>query len=599
MMGNAYTYPDGPDLCQGISNCPKVDSPTTGGLIFLYLFWAFTAVIVGIFFLYRHVKRNTPNSAPRSASRTRSSSAPMRATEMSSMRQSKLQNENTIGNPLMRLSDVEMELNAVSADDIIQMPYHTDPFGTLCYYLLCFISVGWIVIYFLIIFDFYYDCQLRSIDSLCYYGSYPLLGDYDTNAEYFFTVWCLSTFWFLFGLLYKDQLRGWFMIPCAMENATHMYVWSRDAASSNNDLDDSLEIVKWVRAVQKYITPERLQEGHEAFLEVQRTSEGTPFFIHDATRYLYSPSHSCYALPSDDVIGDTYSGFHQQKDGLSTGKVNSYLAYLGINKIPFERRSISKITADEMFTYFYMYQFVMYIVWFWQSYLFVAFIEASVVIAGAVASVYIQYTNEKTLSVLTEYETTMCVKRDGKYVDVSSYMIVPGDVVILRETDWVLPCDLVVLEGSCVLNEAGLTGESMPVQKTACVNENVKYNPEGMGVRHTLFAGTTVLELNTDHGGDVVALVTSTGVRTSKGQLVASILFPEKIVFKYEEELIVVVCFLLIYGIVLFILSIYLQENSGSSSSWITKWVYGKYILISSVFLPFVVIYIYITLILS
>jgi hypothetical protein len=31
-------------------------------------------------------------------------------------------------------------------------------------------------------------------------------------------------------------------------------------------------------------------------------------------------------------------------------------------------------------------------------------------------------------------------------------------------------------------------------------------------VRHTLFAGTTVLELNTDHGGDVIALVTATGI---------------------------------------------------------------------------------------
>lgn len=580
-MGNSYTYPDGPDECEGISNCPKIKDPNDDGLVFLYTFWVVAATIIAIFFLYRYSKKNVPNSGARSASRSHSSGG--RATELSNMKVSLDFATNPLTSPLYpEIAETTNEVvgKSFSMDDILQIPYHTDLFGTACYCIVNIISVSWVLIYLVIIIDFYYDCEVGGIDALCYYGSYPIFGDYDTNAEYFFTTWVLSFVWYAFLLMYKDQLRGWFMIPCDMERATHMYVWSRDIVTPSNDFDDTYEVVKWIRRAQMFVTPERLRDGHEAFVLILTTSGGTPYFVHDATRYLYSKSAGYYVVPDNDVIGRTYSDFHQKKNGLSDKKVNDYLTLFGVNKIPFERRPIGAIAADEFFTYFYFYQFIMYIVWFWSSYLFVAAVEASVVMVGALASIYIQFNNEKTLAILTEYETSVKVKRNMIPTAVNSHNLVPGDVVIIKDTDWVLPCDMVLLEGSCVLNESGLTGESMPVQKTACANESVEYNPEGMGVRHTLFAGTTVLELNTDHGGDVVALVTETGVRTSKGQLVASILFPEKISFRYEEELSVVICFLLIYGLVLFALSIYLQDRNGSESSWITKWVYGALLIL-------------------
>lgn len=578
-MGNSYAYPEGPDPCQGISDCPKIHHPNNDGLVILYTIWAVTGLIVLIFCIYRQKQKNVPNSAPRSASRSDTMSH--RLTELSAKSPASSSHRSddifsALTSPLHRASEVEIQAQSPSADEILQIPHHTDAFGSVCYFLINMISVSWVILFLVVIVDFYYDCELEGIDALCYYGSYPVFGDYDTNSEYFFTIWVLSLTWYACLLAFKNQLRGWFMIPCAMETATHMYVWSRDRDTVTMDLDDAYQVVKWVRAAQVFVTPQRLREGHEAFVEIQRTPTGVPFFVHDATRYLYSKVEGAYVIPENDVIGDTYAAFHQRKDGLTDKKVNEYLSLFGVNKIPFERRSIRSIATDEIFTYFYFYQFAMYIVWFWSSYLFVASIEATVVLAGAVASIFIQYKNEKTLSVLTEYETTVKVKRNDIFVGVTSHHLVPGDVVILQDIDWVLPCDMVLLEGSCVLNESGLTGESMPVQKTACANEKSTYSADGMGVRHTLFAGTTVLELNKENGGQVTALVTSTGVRTNKGQLVASILFPEKVSFRYEEELSVVICFLLLYGVVLFILSIYLQENNGSSSSWVTKWMYGK-----------------------
>jgi cation-transporting ATPase 13A2 len=69
---------------------------------------------------------------------------------------------------------------------------------------------------------------------------------------------------------------------------------------------------------------------------------------------------------------------------------------------------------------------------------------------------------------------------------------VPGDIVVVPEGK-PLPCDLVLLTGQAIVNEAMLTGESIPVMKSNLPYVgDTKYSPETAG-RHTLFGGTNVI----------------------------------------------------------------------------------------------------------
>ncbi len=61
---------------------------------------------------------------------------------------------------------------------------------------------------------------------------------------------------------------------------------------------------------------------------------------------------------------------------------------------------------------------------------------------------------------------TASVERDGKLVEVSVGSMIPGDVFVVRAGESV-PVDGEVLEGKSVLDEAMLTGESLPVAKRA------------------------------------------------------------------------------------------------------------------------------------
>jgi cation-transporting ATPase 13A3/4/5 len=77
-----------------------------------------------------------------------------------------------------------------------------------------------------------------------------------------------------------------------------------------------------------------------------------------------------------------------------------------------------------------------------------------------------------------------------------------------------------------------------------------------------------------DEPAGVEAAVIATGMDTSKGDLLAVILFPSAMVFKYDEEMPVVITLLLLYSVACFILAIDFQNKSGVVSTWVTKWIY-------------------------
>jgi len=73
--------------------------------------------------------------------------------------------------------------------------------------------------------------------------------------------------------------------------------------------------------------------------------------------------------------------------------------------------------------------------------------------------------NSTRLARLAATECQVLVKRDTGVFRVSSLDLVPGDILVL-ESDMDVPCDLTLLQGSVLVNEASLTGESCPVRKS-------------------------------------------------------------------------------------------------------------------------------------
>ena len=75
---------------------------------------------------------------------------------------------------------------------------------------------------------------------------------------------------------------------------------------------------------------------------------------------------------------------------------------------------------------------------------------------------------------------------------VESSELVPGDVIVVPQ-GFSLPCDLILLTGTAIVNEAMLTGESVPVLKTSLPVSSEVYSDKDSD-KHTLYGGTQVIQ---------------------------------------------------------------------------------------------------------
>ena len=140
----------------------------------------------------------------------------------------------------------------------------------------------------------------------------------------------------------------------------------------------------------------------------------------------------------------------------------------------------------------------------------------AVVIINAVLGVYQESKAEKAIEALQKMSAaTSKVLRDGKVSIVPSEELVVGDVVLLEAGDAV-PADGRLLESASLkIEEAALTGESVPVTKLIDLinlKENEKDVPLG-DRKNMVYMGSTVVY------GRGSAVITGTGMNTEMGKI--------------------------------------------------------------------------------
>jgi len=84
--------------------------------------------------------------------------------------------------------------------------------------------------------------------------------------------------------------------------------------------------------------------------------------------------------------------------GLTTKEAESRLEKIGCNEIPFKPDSLMFTTVDELFSLFHVYQLVMYMLQFWNSYLFVASLMTSIVLLSASITIYSRRTSQLAIA---------------------------------------------------------------------------------------------------------------------------------------------------------------------------------------------------------
>ena len=143
----------------------------------------------------------------------------------------------------------------------------------------------------------------------------------------------------------------------------------------------------------------------------------------------------------------------------------------------------------------------------------------AVVIINAVLGVVQESKAEAAIEALQEIAAaTSKVMRDGKMVVLKSEELVPGDIVLLEAGDAVPADGRIIESASLKIEEAALTGESVPVNKFIDLLELGEAKDVPLGDRkNMMYMGSTVVY------GRGKAVVTGTGMNTEMGKIAGAL----------------------------------------------------------------------------
>lgn len=139
--------------------------------------------------------------------------------------------------------------------------------------------------------------------------------------------------------------------------------------------------------------------------------------------------------------------------------------------------TILELTVKEVIQPLYIFLIFSVVFWFVaEAYYYFASTLFVVFVIGVVINLYQMVLLFDKIFKMAYYEITVYALRDGQVKPISSLDVVPGDVIFLRDPIKI-PFEGIILEGSALINECALTGESVPVVKKADRLDRVNSNP--------------------------------------------------------------------------------------------------------------------------
>lgn len=222
-----------------------------------------------------------------------------------------------------------------------------------------------------------------------------------------------------------------------------------------------------------------------------------------------------YRESTDSIVSKLDSNVSQ---GLSSSEVKARIEKYGANEIQEEeKRTLLQKFLDQFKDFMIIVLLVAAVV---AGFVGIAegegiadsIIILIVVILNAIMGVFQEQQAENAIESLRSMASPEAhVRRDGSMTSVKSIDLVPGDIITLEAGD-VVPADVRLLEANSLqIEEASLTGESVPVVKSI---ETIDSENVGIGDRDNMaFSSTNVTY------GRGLGIVTGTGMNTEVGHI--------------------------------------------------------------------------------
>ncbi len=209
-------------------------------------------------------------------------------------------------------------------------------------------------------------------------------------------------------------------------------------------------------------------------------------------------------------------------NGLSSVEVKSRIQELGKNEIVTPKPSFWRIyispLLDVLIRVYLIMIAIMLVLGIWVEGIISEITFWLVMISfNMVLAIFQQFRAQKKIDALLKLSPPKAtVKRDGKPDEIHASELVPGDIITLSVGDKIPADARIIQSSSLMLNEASLTGESVPVSKSSDGKQIISGDTPISKLKTMLYMGTFV------QMGSGKAIVTHTGNNTELGKIASA-----------------------------------------------------------------------------
>lgn len=265
----------------------------------------------------------------------------------------------------------------------------------------------------------------------------------------------------------------------------------------------------------------------------------------------------------------TIGSFQKSKGISSAAELNKLEQHYGTNTFDIPVPTFTELFKEHAVAPFFVFQIFCVGLWLLDDYWYYSLFTLFMLVVFESTVVWQRQRTLTEFRGMSIKPYQLWVYRLGKWTEIYSDKLLPGDLVSVGRTkeDSGVACDMLLVEGTAIVNEAMLSGESTPLLKESIQLRpgDVKIEPEGLDKNSFLWGGTKVLQIT--HGNPdeqkppiasgvpvppdngAMAIVIKTGFETSQGSLVRTMIYSTERVSANNTEALFFILFLLVFAI--------------------------------------------------
>ncbi|KAJ3436871.1 manganese-transporting atpase 13a1 [Anaeramoeba flamelloides] len=290
------------------------------------------------------------------------------------------------------------------------------------------------------------------------------------------------------------------------------------------------------------------QAGTAQVCKLFRSHNQYSFLFQNRT-YFWSEQQKVFCK-RDYPVHHKISDYLEHKGLLDSEKRKELFNRYGKNKFLIPDPQFKELFKEQALAPFFVFQVFCVLLWCLDEYWYFSIFTLVLLVASESMIVKKRLKNLSHLREIGVKPYVVEVYR-GSWIKVKSTELLPGDIVNLKRNT-IPSCDLLLIEGTCIVNESMLTGESVPQLK-----ENVKFFDQEKEFNlknykaNIIFGGTKVIQ----HSNQSKTLdgckcyVLRTGFGTSQGKLMRTILHSSQRVTANNLDALFFILFLLFFAL--------------------------------------------------